>query len=312
MTPPSPLPFPPLPSSPEMFESAGERASPSHMVSILSRESFPRSEVLCFSREDFFNGDLVLSARLLDWCRIICFPCLVAMDYGLAAAMPYENNCQKCFSFMFMLSRIFVWGSLLFWLLPLTSMQVFDYQWSCNSECLPVEMFSYWKTCANQALSHNLPSFCLQITNGKVFPCVPGAGSLFRLHQNNVQQQTESVMRWGTEVFPAGRFLNSQGWNVCTAFVCPRPCLTASKTRQNWIWMLCECVSVWCFLLFQDLRTTTTWGLSPIQTLTPSSSVSTSAALRHSTVYWKRFVALCWLIYSRGDHQAFDKLSGSL
>lgn len=114
-----------------------------------------------FSWEDFFNSDLVLSAHFLDWCRIICFPCLVAMDYGLAAAMPYENNCQNCFSFMFMLSRIFVWGSLLFWLLPLTSMQVFAYQWSCNSECLPVEMFSYWKSCANRALSHNLPSFGL-------------------------------------------------------------------------------------------------------------------------------------------------------
>lgn len=48
----------------------------------MSGESFPPSELLCFSREDFLSSNLVLSAHFLNWCRIICFACLVAMDNG--------------------------------------------------------------------------------------------------------------------------------------------------------------------------------------------------------------------------------------
>lgn len=64
-----------------------------------------------------------------------------------------------------------------------------------------------------------------------------------------------------------------------------------------------------CFPLFQALHTMTMWGPSPIQILMPSSSVLTSAALKHSTVCWKRFVALSWLIYSGRDYWAFVKIS---
>lgn len=120
----------------------------------ISGESFPPSELLCFSREDFLSGNLVLSAHFLNWCRIICFTCLVAMDNGSAAVMPYESDHQKCF--MFPLSRKFVWGLLLFLLLPLISMQVFPFQRSYSVERPGVGRSGYRKTTANSAVSHKL------------------------------------------------------------------------------------------------------------------------------------------------------------
>lgn len=79
------------------------------------------------------------------------------------------------------------------------------------------------------------------------------------------------------------------------------------KIALTWFMYICVCpaaekssqlnLNFLFFPLFQDLRTTTMSGPSPIQTPTPSSSVSTSAALKHSTACWKRFDALFFFFF---------------
>lgn len=143
---------------------------------------------------------------------------------------------------------------------------------------------------------------------------------------------TLTLMQWRLLGLPGKKFLPlSQSWigkranpslwqkyctwvnlGVCT-FVCVLMSLPNSSKNQTSCSALCV-NTVWasCLPLFQDLRTTTMWGLSPIPTLTLSSSVSTSAALKHLTAYWKRFVPLYWHNHSWSIDRAFDKLNRSL
>ena len=101
-----------------------------------------------------------------------------------------------------------------------------------------------------------------------------------------------SWAEWSSCFLQASPKFRGMTWKIALTwfmYICVRP--AAEKSSQLNLNFLVFSP------LFQDLRTTTMSGPSPIQTPTPSSSVSTSAALKHSTACWKRFDALFFFLF---------------